>query len=41
MIGLFLGSTDFPKKILDKIKKKKKIRKKNKEKKKIFYNRFN
>ena len=23
MIGLFLGSTDFPKKILDKIKKKK------------------
>ena len=24
MIGLFLGSTDFPKKILDKIKKKKK-----------------
>ena len=24
MIGLFLGSTDFPKKILDKIKKRKK-----------------
>ena len=24
MIGLFLGSTDFPKKILDKVKKKKK-----------------
>ena len=32
MIGLFLGSTDFPKKILNKIKK---------EKKKIFYNRLN
>ena len=31
MIGLFLGKTDFPKKILNKLKKKDKI----------FYNRFN